>query len=170
MQLNILKNPWLTRINELQTRGKKYCEEDYLYSGMHETAERCAACSHFILDMVCIFLEWSAEWTLLWKALKRKMKILANWGWHVKGQKLFIKWDGNTFAVILNFVKEIDRFCKHSENSIIRSVSVARSVKAAWTVFRLLWIRKVTCTVSKIIIDFSHRSVPLVREQLRLIR
>ncbi|MCP9264294.1 Wilms tumor protein 1-interacting-like protein [Dirofilaria immitis] len=31
---------------------KKYCEEDYLYSGMHETAERCAACSHFIMDMV----------------------------------------------------------------------------------------------------------------------
>ncbi|EFO20318.2 LIM domain-containing protein [Loa loa] len=35
-----------------KARGKKYCEEDYLYSGMHETAERCAACSHFIMDMV----------------------------------------------------------------------------------------------------------------------
>uniref|UniRef100_A0A915PKA0 LIM zinc-binding domain-containing protein n=1 Tax=Setaria digitata TaxID=48799 RepID=A0A915PKA0_9BILA len=35
-----------------KTRGKKYCEEDYLYSGMHENAERCAACSHFIMDMV----------------------------------------------------------------------------------------------------------------------
>ncbi|VDK30791.1 unnamed protein product [Anisakis simplex] len=35
-----------------KTRGKTYCEEDYLYSGMHETAERCAACSHLIVDMV----------------------------------------------------------------------------------------------------------------------
>ncbi|VBB29780.1 unnamed protein product [Acanthocheilonema viteae] len=35
-----------------ETRGKKYCEEDYLYSGMHENAERCAACSHLIMDMV----------------------------------------------------------------------------------------------------------------------
>ncbi|VDK75042.1 unnamed protein product [Litomosoides sigmodontis] len=35
-----------------KVKGKKYCEEDYLYSGMHETAERCAACSHFIMDMV----------------------------------------------------------------------------------------------------------------------
>ncbi|CAG9529763.1 unnamed protein product [Cercopithifilaria johnstoni] len=33
-------------------REKKYCEEDYLYSGMHENADRCAACSHFIMDMV----------------------------------------------------------------------------------------------------------------------
>ncbi|KHN88561.1 Wilms tumor protein 1-interacting -like protein [Toxocara canis] len=35
-----------------KTRGKTYCEEDYLYAGMHETAERCAACSHLIVDMV----------------------------------------------------------------------------------------------------------------------
>uniref|UniRef100_A0A0M3HTH2 LIM domain-containing protein n=1 Tax=Ascaris lumbricoides TaxID=6252 RepID=A0A0M3HTH2_ASCLU len=35
-----------------KTRGKTYCEEDYLYSGMHETAERCATCSHLIVDMV----------------------------------------------------------------------------------------------------------------------
>ncbi|VDK72972.1 unnamed protein product, partial [Anisakis simplex] len=39
-------------VSQLQTRGKTYCEEDYLYSGMHETAERCAACSHLIVDMV----------------------------------------------------------------------------------------------------------------------
>uniref|UniRef100_A0A0R3RJY9 LIM domain-containing protein n=1 Tax=Elaeophora elaphi TaxID=1147741 RepID=A0A0R3RJY9_9BILA len=35
-----------------KTRGKKYCEEDYLYSGMHETVDRCFACSHFIMDVV----------------------------------------------------------------------------------------------------------------------
>lgn len=35
-----------------EVKGKTYCEEDYLYAGVHETAERCAACSHLIIDMV----------------------------------------------------------------------------------------------------------------------
>ncbi|VDN02642.1 unnamed protein product [Thelazia callipaeda] len=35
-----------------KTQNNKYCEEDYLYRGIHETSQRCAACSHFIIDMV----------------------------------------------------------------------------------------------------------------------
>ncbi|MFH4980443.1 hypothetical protein AB6A40_007152 [Gnathostoma spinigerum] len=35
-----------------RAKGKTFCEEDYLYCGMHETAERCVICSHLILDMV----------------------------------------------------------------------------------------------------------------------
>ncbi|KAM5134347.1 Wilms tumor protein 1-interacting protein isoform 2-T2 [Callospermophilus lateralis] len=113
---------------------KVYCQEDFLYSGFQQTADKCSVCGHLIMEMTC-----------------QGLRVTASPGGTAEPSNHA---DPS--------VPPTPRSCRPSASPTTRAASGAPCATSAWTECPSPWTWRATSTASGTITQFSHQNVPPV--------
>ncbi|XP_059522941.1 Wilms tumor protein 1-interacting protein isoform X4 [Myotis daubentonii] len=113
---------------------KVYCQEDFLYSGFQQTADKCSVCGHLIMDMTCQGLRARA----------------------------YSRGCAEPSTCTDPSVPPTPRSSRPLGSPITQAASGALCAVSAWMGCPSLWTWRTTSTVSETIIRLLHQNAPPV--------